>query len=238
MTCLEVDPLLGASFDNELDLRTALAIEQHLSTCDSCTAQFKRLEWLREEIVAAGPDWSAGADLKVLRASIQRPSKTSWMPALAAVAAALLVTMFLPSALSRGGKGMERQLVDSHVRSLMANHLVDVPSSDRHTVKPWFQGKLGFSPSVPDLAADGFVLIGGRLDVVASRPAAAIVYKRQNHVINLWISEIPAGIRQPELTDLDGYHVLRWRYGGMACWAVSDVNAAELREFKASYQSR
>ena len=120
----------------------------------------------------------------------------------------------------------------------MAEHLVDVPSSDRHTVKPWFQGKLGFSPAVPDLATDGFVLLGGRLDVIGARPAAAIVYKRQNHVINLWITSQDSIGRGPELASLDGYNIIRWQQNGMAYWAVSDLNIAELRQFAELIRSR
>ncbi|MEP6540120.1 MAG: zf-HC2 domain-containing protein [Bryobacteraceae bacterium] len=245
MTCLEVEPLLGASLDDELDPRAALAIEQHLSSCDSCSKQYKNLEWLREEIGAAGLDFGTQADLKSLRASILRRNRKSWWdtawknPAVfAAAAAGLIIALMVPGIFPSRNSGVERQLVDNHVRSLMADHLVDVPSSDRHTVKPWFQGKLGFSPAVPDLGADGFVLTGGRLDVVASRPAAAIIYKRNSHVINLSISEASAAAHRPELTVLDGYNVLRWQSGGMAYWAVSDLNATELREFARLFQSR
>ncbi len=237
MTCVEAEPLLGACLDGELDAKTALGIERHLAGCAACARAFKDLEYLRDEIAAADLDWSATVDLRPLRSAIQRKNHPSWLermrfnPAiLVAAAAVLLLAIFLPSRLPFGNS-IERQVVDNHVRSLMADHLIDVPSSDRHTVKPWFQGKLGFSPTVPDLSAEGFVLVGGRLDIISARPAAAIVYKKQNHVINLWMAPADSTERKPELTDLDGYHLIRWQRNNMAYWAVSDLNAAELRQF-------
>jgi anti-sigma factor RsiW len=245
MTCVEAEPLLGACLDAELDARTALEIEQHLSGCDACSGLYRNLELLHEEIVAAELDWSAGADLRSLRAAIRRRNsqswwRTSWLnPSILGTAAAvLLLAIFLPGRLPLKSNNVERQVVDNHVRSLMADHLVDVPSSDRHTVKPWFQGKLGFSPLVPDLAAEGFVLIGGRLDVIAARPAAAIVYKRQNHVVNLWVTSDAGSEQKPELTDIEGFHLLRWRHSGMLYWAVSDLNVTELRQFAELIRSR
>ncbi len=237
MTCVEAEPLLGASLDGELDAAISLRIERHLTECGSCLNMFKNLEILRDEIAAADLDWSAGVDLRPLRAAIHRKNHPSWWrtarwnaAVLAAVAAVLLVIVLLPGRFA-SHNSVDRQIVDDHVRSLMADHLIDVPSSDRHTVKPWFQGKLDFSPAVPDLSAHGFVLIGGRLDVIAARPAAAIVYKRQNHVINLWMAPADATERAPVLTDFDGYHLIRWQRNGMSYWTVSDLNSAELRAF-------
>jgi anti-sigma factor RsiW len=245
MICAEAEPLLGACLDGELDAKTALGIEEHLSGCDACATAYRKLEGLRDEIVAAELDWSKGVDLRGLRASIRRRNHTSWWQRvqsypllLAAATAALLLVVFLPGRFAPANAGMVRQIVDNHVRSLMAEHLVDVPSSDRHTVKPWFQGKLGFAPTVPDLTADGFVLIGGRLDVIGSRPAAAIVYKRQNHVINLWIASTETAGRGPEATNLDGYNLIRWQQNGMTYWAASDLNLAELRQFEELIRSR
>jgi anti-sigma factor RsiW len=235
MTCAEAEPLLGASMDGELDAATALRIESHLSECGECSARYRKLEMLREEISAANLDWSEGADLRKLRAAIlrrTRPARSWWAPAMSAAAvAALAIALFVPGVLPRRGTGLDRQIVDNHVRSLMASHLVDVPSSDRHTVKPWFQGKLPFAPVTPDLAADGFVLTGGRLDVIAGRPAAAIVYRRNQHIINLWEASAPAGEQKPAVTELDGYHVMQWRKDGLDFWAVSDLNVSELNQF-------
>jgi anti-sigma factor RsiW len=109
--------------------------------------------------------------------------------------------------------------------------LLDVVSTDQHTVKPWFNGRLDFSPAVIDLTAEGFPLIGGRLDYVANRPVAAIVYRRNRHVINLYTWPTNGSDSEPAMTDHNGYHVLKWDRNGMTCVAVSDVNEQELRQF-------
>jgi anti-sigma factor RsiW len=241
MTCAEAEPLIGASLDGELDPETALRIDRHFSACHSCSVLLGRLQRLQQEIAAAELDWSAQADLRPLAAKIRGRNRESrwpgpwlWRSALGAVAAALLVMVLLPR---KPGGSFEREMVDNHLRSLLADHLVDVPSSDRHTVKPWFQGKLSFAPPVPDLSADGFTLIGGRLDVVAGRPAAAVVYKRRRHVVNLLIlaADGPAG--QLTSANVEGFQLVQWRQGGLAFCAVSDLNPAELREFAALIRS-
>ncbi len=140
-----------------------------------------------------------------------------------AVATLAVVLMFgRPSALPK----QETEVVDSHIRALMADHLTDVASTDQHTVKPWFQGKLSYSPPVRDFTAQGFPLIGGRLDYLAGRPVAALVYRHGKHAINVfvWPGEAFASAAQEQ----QGFHVQRWVQDGMQFWAVSDVNAADL----------
>jgi anti-sigma factor RsiW len=143
-------------------------------------------------------------------------------------------------AIPRGPSGDEvvkQEVVSAHVRSLMAEHLTDVASSDRHTVKPWFNGKLDFSPEVKDLATDGYPLVGGRLDYVGGRGVVALVYRRGNHPINVFIwpePDVPDGA--DEESSLRGYNVIRWRRSGMRYWAVSDLNLAELRELTRDLQ--
>jgi anti-sigma factor RsiW len=124
-----------------------------------------------------------------------------------------------------------QDVLSSHVRSLMGTHLLDVPSSDQHTVKPWFGGKLDFSPDVRDFAAQGFPLIGGRIDYVGGRPAAVLVYQRRKHIINVFTWPSTATDGRPEL-DRNGYHVVHWNISGMSWWAVSDLNLDELRQFE------
>ncbi len=123
------------------------------------------------------------------------------------------------------------EILDNHLRALQAVHQVDVPSSDQHTVKPWFQGKTDFSPPVPDLTKEAFILIGGRLEVVHQQAAAAIVYRRRQHMIDLYVLPFVGADSKMELRDLGGYHLLRWTQNNMSYWAVSDVDTTDLRTF-------
>jgi len=124
------------------------------------------------------------------------------------------------------------QVVANHVRSLLAAQLVDVVSSDQHTLKPWFDGKIDFAPEVRDLSGNGFPLVGGRLDYLAGKTVAALVYQRNKHPINLFITPVPTSrSTSPAVTTRRGYNVLAWRSHGMKYWAVSDLNQTELREF-------
>jgi anti-sigma factor RsiW len=129
------------------------------------------------------------------------------------------------------------EIADSHVRSLIGNHLVDVASSDQHTVRPWFEGKVDFAPAVPDLSAHGFEIIGGRLDYINGHPAATLVYQCRKHYISLFIWPSGAANQAVQPARFEsrpaqrGYQVLRWNSGGMSHWAISEINADELREF-------
>jgi anti-sigma factor RsiW len=160
----------------------------------------------------------------------------AWAPGfafVAVIAASLYVFWQSPA----GADPLTQELVAAHVRSLMADHITDVLSTDQHTVKPWFEGKLDFAPSVIDLGPEGFELIGGRLDYAADRPVAALVYKRRQHVINLFIFPRPAASDgQLGTAGKQGYNVIGWQHSGMTFWAVSDLNAAELQQFCQLYQ--
>lgn len=149
-----------------------------------------------------------------------------------AFGATLTVAIMFFSGLPGQQDRLVAQVIDGHVRSLMVAHLADVASTDQHTVKPWFSGKLDFSPPVQDLAAQGFPLVGGRLDYIDERPVAALVYQHQLHTINVFVWPVRADAQ----TMLDsasrrGINVTTWKTGGMQFWAVSDMNAKDLQKF-------
>ncbi|SEE01899.1 Transmembrane transcriptional regulator (anti-sigma factor RsiW) [Rhizobiales bacterium GAS191] len=156
--------------------------------------------------------------------------------ALAGAGGAFALAACLAFFVMRGGSGGEiaANLVDGHLRSLTGEHLFDVQSTDQHTVKPWFAGKLAVTPPVPDLALKGFTLVGGRLDYVRGQAAAVVVYRRRTHVINLfvWPGTDPA----PPSTELSGYFLRHWTKDGLTFWAVSDIAEPELAEFETAYQ--
>jgi anti-sigma factor RsiW len=156
----------------------------------------------------------------------------SWPLSFASGVALTALLAILVFQVNHDGSGaQQRELVSSHVRSLMADHLTDVPSSDKHTVKPWFDGRLDFAPPVADFEPQGFSLVGGRLDYIAGRSAAALVYKRRQHLINLFVFDGEAGVGSAETMELHGYNLVHWNRNGMSFWAVSDLNPEELQQF-------
>jgi anti-sigma factor RsiW len=203
---------------------------------------YAALENLHEEIAAADLAYAPGIALeRKLETHFLREKKSpsrfwswNWLNAsvMAAVAVAAVILISFPIFRIGGNtNAIGAEILDNHLRALQAVHQVDVPSSDQHTVKPWFQGKTSFSPPVPDLSEHDFILIGGRLEVIHQQPAAAIVYRRRQHVIDLYVSPSVSADSQMELRDLGGYHLLHWTQDNMSYWAVSDVASADLRTF-------
>ncbi len=248
MTCEDAHRLIHPFTDGELDLRTSLEVEQHLEECASCAREHQSIVVLRSALKQNAPYYEASAALRKrvrssLRAAIRAETGSQWprlftasawgWPVAAAVSAllvAIVVRGVIP--VPSNGDTLGREVVASHVRSLMANHLTDVLSSNQHTVKPWFAGKLDFSPVVLDLSAQGFPLAGGRLDYIGGHPAAALVYRYRLHIINLFTWPVGhAPNIPPRLATQEGYNSVHWTALGMEYWAVSDVAPAQLEKF-------
>ena len=253
MSCQEARSLLHAFLDDELDVAHNLDVQHHLDSCPACArehaAQLALRAALRSEALYFRPsedfNTRARAALRATAGPVgpRRPTMSFpwtfrfWMPA--GAAAALLAVMAITIwRLAPGTAGpsaddlLAQEVTTSHIRSLMPGHLTDVPSSDQHTVKPWFNGKLDFSPPVKDLTGEGYPLTGGRLDYLGGRPIAALVYMRRQHIINLMVWPAPREPdRSPTAAMRQGYHLLHWAQGGMIYWAVSDLNEDEMKEF-------
>ncbi|HZO74200.1 MAG TPA: anti-sigma factor [Ktedonobacteraceae bacterium] len=251
MNCTETQRLLHAYIDVELDMMDTLEVEQHLQKCPTCLAIYNNDQALRTAVKTGSLYFQAPEKLrKRIRSSIPKANKAallaqavSWR-GLSVAAVLLFVMLFAAWGITRfwpayiAGISLPQEVLAAHVRSLMASHLVDVPSSDQHTVKPWFDGKLDFSPSVVDLASQGFPLLGGRLDYLDNRPVAAVVYRHQKHIINLfiWPATQDEG-SETNTTTLQGYHLIHWKESGMTYWAISDLNLNELQTFVQLVQS-
>ncbi|HKA23786.1 MAG TPA: anti-sigma factor [Candidatus Eisenbacteria bacterium] len=235
----EVRERLSAHLDEELDPVASAEVAAHLRACAECAGEAARLGSLRTTLrghleAHAAPD-PLRARIEVLLGPTHRPEHRrsfSWKPAAwaGAVAFATIVGFLLARAPIDAEQALAQEVVSSHVRSLMASHLTDVTSTDQHTVKPWFDGKIDFAPPVQDLAPQGFPLLGGRLDYLDGHPVAALVYGRRKHVINLFVWP-RSGDRDPHQITLQGYHALHGARNGMEYWAVSDLQASELQSF-------
>lgn len=236
MTCPVVRETLGTYFDGELDPNSQLQLRLHLSECISCTAALDRLETRRKAIRSAHLRYEAPAGLEArIRQSIRSEQRNSlhWR-AWGAVAAAVLIASVLSIRSvqrNRFEQRVDEQVVSSHVRAMITGHTIDVASTDRHTVKPWFDGRIDFAPAVNDLAADGYPLVGGRVDYINGRSVATLVYQRRKHVIDLFVWPATSGDASGD-ESLKGYNVVRWTNRGMAFAATSDLNKSELDQFR------
>jgi anti-sigma factor RsiW len=235
MSCEYLDRDLDAYLDRELDAAAATAARVHLGECAACRRRLAERETL-SRFVRAAPYYPAPDRLRArVLAQTTRPTSRRRILTWAA-AAALFISVGTGLGLWRSAgthdDALAQAVVDGHVRSMMANHLFDVESTDQHTVKPWFLGKLDFAPPVVDLASIGFPLVGGRLDYLNGRPVAALVYARRKHTINVFVSPASAdAFSGPYVRSIRGFHIHHWRRDGMSLWAVSDLNDAELTQF-------
>jgi anti-sigma factor RsiW len=226
--------LLPAYVDQELGVADSMAVERHLESCAECRREYAEQEEIKKRLKLELPYAEAPAYLhERIRSALPqehaarkmtRAWQLSWFSG--AVLAALLV-MAAGIGMLLGQPSHEERLADevvaSHVRSLQADHLMDVASTDRHTVKPWFNGKLNFSPLVSDFGAQGFSLVGGRLDYLDGHPVAALVYRHNLHPVNLYIWPSSQSDSAPQASERHGYHVMHWNQHGMAYWAISDT---------------
>ncbi|HTK82495.1 MAG TPA: anti-sigma factor [Bacteroidota bacterium] len=246
MTCDERQKFLHAYIDGELDLSKSIEIEQHLNSCDTCFQTYKQHRTLHTSLKQSALYYEAPRELqRRITASVKATDRSrslssrirDFSPRFLTLAASFAVVALVAWNFGRltrppQSDAVSQQVLESHMRSLLVNHLTDVPSSDQHTVKPWFNGKTNFSPVVRDLSAQGFPLIGGRLDYVNDLRVAALVYQRHQHVINLftWASPDEAERQANSMTG-KGYNLFAWNKAGMSYYAVSDLNSTELQEF-------
>lgn len=241
--CVDQELLLGGLIDGELDAANTALVEAHVARCDGCGEELERLQAVRSLLAAEGVRYSAPRSLAGRIASLPELSPKaanqnripSWLgPGLAgALAATLAFVAFVPP----GSQSLQDQeIVTSHVRSLQPGHLTDVQTTNQHIVKPWFNGKIDFSPPVPELADVGFPLAGGRLDSIEGKTVAAIVYHRRLHTVNLFIW--PARDAAERSFVKDGFTVKEWSRNGLRFAAVSDIAPAELQQFHKLFEQR
>jgi anti-sigma factor (TIGR02949 family) len=258
MNCAEAGRWIDALLDGELDSKNDAEVREHLEGCPACKQRYeakralstnmRRLELgytapesLRSRIAAAlEAEAAAGAPAPAAQTSNvvplsgtarRRPGRwfvlAGWPVALAA--SAMLATVLLQQRAQ-----VADDIVGAHVRSLLVDHLNDVVSSSHHTVKPWFAGKIDFSPPVPDLSSLGFELVGGRLDYVEHRPAAALVYRKHGHIVNVLVSRDGANV--PQAARVQGYSLRSWKQSGLSLVAVSDIDPLELDHLQQGFE--
>jgi anti-sigma factor RsiW len=249
MKCDESEVMLHALIDSELDAGHAREVEEHAATCAGCGEKLAAFRTMHEVLSAAPLKETAPAHLRnrieasltpsasrvVSMHSFFKPTRRSFFGGFAvgsalsaAVAASLVLTVI------RGDQEqvVADEVVSAHIRSLQAGHLMDVATSDQHTVKPWFNGRVDVAPPVIDLTAESFTLLGGRLDYIDGEPVAAVVYQRRKHVINLFVAQhLGARHARTVVESIQGYNVRQWSQGGLDFWAVSDLASDELDEF-------
>jgi anti-sigma factor RsiW len=269
VNCEEITDLMDGHLDGELDPITSQKIEQHLGHCRKCQQTYEDHTALAHAISRGAPYYKASTELRqrvqsslrdaigakgtrsAARENVTRPLAErrlvlsgmpwNWLALAATIVLAAIVAWNLVPRLQQPGPDqfLATQLIASHVRSLMANHLTDVPSSDQHTVKPWLDAKLDFAAPVVDLSGEGFPLIGGRLDYLDNHPVAALIYQRRKHFINLFVwPTTPEASKTQKAITRQGYNLLHWVDADFNYWAVSDVSGSDLQTFKQLFEGQ
>jgi anti-sigma factor RsiW len=244
MDCSHAQSLLDIYLDQELDPVRNVEIEEHLHGCAACAQDHGDRQMIRQSLKTESLYFKAPPELeKRVRRSLRQAAKAeapvrwlsgSWFRIAAPMAVAALVVLILVPHFSGPSPDelLTQQVIASHIRSLMVDHLADVPSTDEHTVKPWFNGKLDFSPAVADPAREGFPLIGGRLDYLNNRAVAALIYRHDKHIINVFVWPASDGRQLVQTTkSQQGYNVIRWTSSAMNFWVVSDLEPKQLAKF-------
>jgi anti-sigma factor RsiW len=244
MTCEEAEILLHALLDGELDAGHAREVEEHIAGCPRCAAQLRAYREMSKAMAGADLHYAAPPKLRQrIEAALPQtraPNRRSVLKgfamgsAVSAIAATGLVAIVLRN---DDEQRILSEVVSAHVRSLQAGHLTDVLSTDQHTVKPWFNGRLDVAPPVIDLTAQGFTLIGGRLDYVDGHALGAVVYRRRSHVINLFVAQGVGTEHSARTETVQGFNIRRWSERGLNYWAVSDLSADELADFGEKFEA-
>jgi anti-sigma factor RsiW len=249
MNCAEPEVLLHALIDGELDAGHAREVEAHVATCSACAEKLTSFRAMHEAMAGAALKEVAPAHLRnrvealltppasrvVSVRSFFKPTRRSFFGGFAvgsALSAAVAASLVLTVIRGNQEQTVAEEVVSAHIRSLQAGHLMDVATSDQHTVKPWFDGRVDVAPPVIDLTAESFTLLGGRLDYIDGEPVAAVVYQRRKHLINLFVAQhLGARHAGAGAESVQGYNVRHWSQAGLDFWAVSDLAGDELDEF-------
>ena len=257
MSCELTQRFVPGYLDGELDLVRTIEMETHVKNCAACARELENQQALRDALRRGSLAYTAPASLRQhIQSSLKASTATEvakrrrvwkglyvwrWATAFAVLAVCSITAWQLVPVLHgpTNDQRIAAEVFTSHVRSLEANHLMDVASTDQHTVKPWFDGKLDFSPPVEDLASDGYPLVGGRLDYLEGREVAALIYQRRKHFINVFVwPDAGRSNSARAVESRQGYNLMRWSRGGFQFWAASDVSASDLAEFVRLLENR
>ena len=244
MACKEHGEKLHAYLDGELGATGAVEFERHLQSCPECSASLSAERALQGALASAQLFERAPASLRrSIQSQFASPISTAatvapywkWLAIAALLLFAVCSGILTANLLRVRATAPEFAVaaVDAHLRSLQQGHLADVQSTDQHTVKPWFDGRVDFAPKVSDFLAEGFPLLGGRLDILNGKTVAALVYGRRKHIINVFVAPRPAGVLENGAGERQGYRWLAWQSGGFDYIAVTDAGAADLDALRA-----